>query len=60
MACQVMTTYFDSAHYDVDHKQAEMRQDTLRKNSSSRDLDEWEALNAEDSRDLTWGREKPR
>lgn len=40
MACQVLTIYFDNAHYDVDHKQAEIRQDTLRKNSSSRDLDE--------------------
>lgn len=31
---------FDSAHYYVAHKQAEIKQGAMRKNASIRDLDE--------------------
>ena len=43
---------FGSAHYYVAHKQAEIKHGAMRKNTIIRDLDEWEALNAEASRNL--------
>lgn len=57
MACQTMTIYFGSAHCDVDLKQAELRKDIMRKNSSSRVLNEWEALDVE-ARRFNWGAER--
>lgn len=58
MACQKMTISFGSAHYHVNHKQAELSPGNVRNNSSSWESDEWDALSVTASKDLTGGREK--